>query len=339
MTPFDTFASRSQRKIDLSNSGSPTQELQVECYLQSLDQFRFTTASPPLPLPLRTMHYEKDVEAADAIHQILTLADADQSNLPKILPTMITGSEPIYRVARQYKSRFGGPIQDTLIINMPLDKASCPQRSWNQNVRDIQTRLNALTKFSFETDIPHNIARFDVEIRDDDRCFNPSREIFAPGDQLSNRYKDYAEVFYSAEQALRDMLRASLDLSFLDVSLELQENSSSTCDQKAIVIEVLPHTSHCWAKLRGRVLDFMQDFSASAKGLVPPTFEVEFSPLYETEISKAHKAVELQAIRNKAPDILICESFAQNIYDTPKVRLNFRHHLKLSFLSCEDVLC
>ena len=358
MGSFNIFASRTQQKIDLSSFNLLYQELAVESYLQSLDRFRFTTALPPLPLPLRTLHYDKDVEAADAIHQILALADSDTSNVPKILPILTSDSEPIYRVARQYKSKFGGPIQETLLINMPIDRASCPQGSWDQNVRDIQTRLSALTKFSFETDIPHNIAHFDVEICDDGRCFNPSREKFAPGDQLSKKYGDWAKVYYSAEMALQDLLRTSLDESFLDVRLELQKDVSDTFEQKAIVVGVLPCTIYCWARLRGRVLDLLQEFSSLAEGLVPPTFEVEFFPLYEIEASKMRKEIELRAIRHKAPDLLTCEDTASvdpqaaniprgdgglratglesdshDLYDTPKVRSTFNHHLRFLSLS------
>ena len=320
MAPFNIFAKRSLRKRELYDPVRPELEQTVEIYLQGLDQYRFTTASPPLPLPLRALADDKDMDAADAIHQLLSLADADRSSMPRILPILTTENEPIYRVVRQYRSVFGGPIQDTLVILLPLDKATGPQMSWDQSVRDIKTRLNALTRFSFETDIPHNIARFDVEIRDDDRCFNPWREIFTPGDDLSMRYEDWARVFYSGEQALREFLKDSLNDSFLDVSLELQRDISKTSEQIAIVIEVVPCTQYGWARLRGRVLDLLQNFSAGIKGLVPPLFEVEFIPVYETESAKVRKEVELKAIMKKAPDLLIYGSGvageAQTFYRT-----------------------
>ena len=308
MDPFNVFNKRYLRKIELYDPGCPEMEQTVEEYLHILDQFRFTTASPPLPLPLSTLPCDKDMEAADAIHQILALADADRSNMPRILPILTTQTEPIYRLAHQYKSIYGGPIQDTLVISMPLDKATGPQMSWSQCARDIQTRLSALTKFSFETDIPHNISRFDVEIRDDDRCFNPWREVFAPGDTLSSRYEDWAKVFYSGEQALRDFLKESLGDSFLDVCLELQRDKSRIFDQKAIVVDVLPYTQYGWARLRGKVLDLLQNFSAGIKSLVPPTFEVEFCPTHGNEAAKMRKETELKAITKKAPDLFVYDS-------------------------------
>ena len=300
---FDVFATRKVAKDGLDRPGKQY----IEDYLASLDPYRFTTAEVPLPLPLKSLQMACDSKVALTLDKFLKIDEAARAGNYQHRSRETPGVRPPQLVIEhQYKTELFGPIRDTLRILLRSPDA-IENSTWPQYAEVLKVYLKKLEYLTFVTHIPHNISHYDIEIVNLERAYDPICERLDDFDVhafLSETLKHSIKVYNASRDSLRRALESALGESFVDLSLELQEDQSGTHKQIAVVVRVLPQAKFEWYDLRLEVLSYIRDPLCASRYTETLDIEVEYVPDYHAESLKLYQESVVEDLRKTSPELL-----------------------------------
>ena len=222
-----------ERRRRLRESDITDGEMSIETWLYNSDNYRISSLTSPLPLPLELTDPEPRLSFGDPRFALL---------LPKVLEILraVSQSVPIFFTRRVSKPGYPGgdfPAAKLIVI---IDQPIIDRAKWS-HARD--QLLNVFAAESY-----HEIG---IEMYDENRAFLPSIFPLAPNSEAIYRYEDVRrQLVECVSEELGTRWKA---MSVFDFGL------SETSARPTVVVMVEPRTSLNWKGVGSRLNSILED--------------------------------------------------------------------------------